>query len=52
MPPRLHAQRCRQVQASGARVIVGKSPVEFAVFMKEQNTRFARVARQIGDVTE
>jgi tripartite-type tricarboxylate transporter receptor subunit TctC len=42
----------KRVGDSGAQVIVSKSPAEFAVFMKEQNERFAKVVRQIGGITE
>lgn len=42
----------KRVGDSGAQVIVSKSPAEFAVFMKEQNERFAKVVKQIGGITE
>jgi tripartite-type tricarboxylate transporter receptor subunit TctC len=42
----------KRVGDSGAQVIVSKSPAEFAVFMKEQNERFAKVVQQIGGITE
>jgi tripartite-type tricarboxylate transporter receptor subunit TctC len=42
----------KRVGDSGAQVIVSRSPAEFAVFMKEQNERFAKVVKQIGGITE
>ncbi|MEK6592424.1 MAG: tripartite tricarboxylate transporter substrate binding protein [Pseudomonadota bacterium] len=42
----------KRINDSGAEVIVSASPAAFAVFMKEQNERFAQVVRQIGGITE
>jgi len=42
----------RRINDSGSEVVVSASPEEFAVFMKEQNARFAKVVSQIGGITE
>ena len=42
----------KRVNDSGAEVIVSSSPEDFTTFMREQNERFVRVVKQIGDITE
>ena len=42
----------KRINDSGAEVIVSSSPEDFTTFMREQNERFVRVVKQIGDITE
>ena len=42
----------KRVNDIGAEVIVSSSPEEFTTFMREQNERFVKVVKQIGDITE
>ena len=42
----------KRLQDSGAEVVTSKSPEEFAVFMKEENDKWAKVIKEVGVVME
>jgi tripartite-type tricarboxylate transporter receptor subunit TctC len=42
----------KRLQDNGAEVVTSKSPEEFAVFMKEENDKWAKVIKEVGVVME
>jgi tripartite-type tricarboxylate transporter receptor subunit TctC len=42
----------KRLQDSGAEVVTSKSPEEFAVFMREENDKWAKVIKEVGVVME
>jgi tripartite-type tricarboxylate transporter receptor subunit TctC len=42
----------KRLQSNGTEVVTSKSPEEFAVFMKEENDKWAKVIKEVGVVME
>jgi tripartite-type tricarboxylate transporter receptor subunit TctC len=42
----------KRLQDNGAEAVISKSPEEFAVFMKEENEKWAKVIKEVGVVME